>query len=253
MIIIHLLFDGTYESHAYMAPILIFDTNWSKSVTYSRRKFIINASVAMVFIGLRNFAFAEKATKDASRYALIHDETRCNGCNLCVSICHKLHHIPKNRARLAIARIPVKTDSGSVQNHFFRHSCQHCEDAPCIEVCPTNASYRDNNGIVRIDTAKCIGCSYCISACPYQVRYLDPQTQVADKCDFCAETRLAKGLIPICVKVCPENALIFGKEDSPAIRSWIKENKFYQYQLSGAGKPHIYRLARMPLLMEKNV
>ena len=225
--------------------INVLDINRDAHVIYSRRKFIMDMSATMVFIGLRNFSYAEGIVEDTSHYVLIHDEARCNGCNLCVSICHKLHHIPKNRARLAIARIPVKTGNGSIQNHFFRHSCQHCEDAPCIEVCPTSASYRDNNGIVRIDAAKCIGCSYCISACPYQVRYLDPQSHVADKCDFCAESRLAKGLPPICVKVCPEKALIFGKANSPVINNWMKENKFYQYQLKGAGKPHIYRLARM--------
>ena len=226
---------------------------WSREVGYTRRKFIISISTIMVFPDLQRSVFAAKATGMPSRYALIHDENRCNGCNLCVSICHKLHRTPKNSARLAIARIPVKTDNNIVSHHFFRHSCQHCENAPCIEVCPTGASYQDNDGIVRIDTAKCIGCSYCISACPYQVRYLNSETNVADKCDFCAQSRLAKGLIPICVKVCPENALLFGREDSPEISDWMKKNKFYQYQLNGAGKPHLYRLARMQPLMQEDI
>ncbi len=71
----------------------------------------------------------------------------------------------------------------------------------------------------------------------YQVRYLNPVTKVADKCDFCAESRLAKGFPPICVSACPEHALIFGREDSPEIQAWLQQNKYYQYQLPGAGKP----------------
>lgn len=94
-------------------------------------------------------------------------------------------------------------------------------------------------GVMSRDRAgrksQCIGCSYCIGACPYQVRYLNPVTKVADKCDFCAETRLAKGFPPICVSACPEHALIFGHEDSPEIQAWLQENKYYQYQLPGAG------------------
>ncbi len=136
---------------------------------------------------------------------------------------------------------------------FFRQSCQHCEDAPCIDVCPTGASWRDEQGIVRVEKSQCIGCSYCIGACPYQVRYLNPVTKVADKCDFCAETRLAKGFPPICVSACPEHALIFGHEDSPEIQAWLQENKYYQYQLPGAGKPHLYRRFGQHLIKKENV
>ena len=98
-----------------------------------------------------------------------------------------------------------------------------------------------------------IGCSYCIGACPYQVRYLNPVTKVADKCDFCAESRLAKGFPPICVSACPEHALIFGREDSPEIQAWLQQNKYYQYQLPGAGKPHLYRRFGQHLIKKENV
>ncbi|EOY7639980.1 thiosulfate reductase electron transport protein PhsB, partial [Escherichia coli] len=75
----------------------------------------------------------------------------------------------------------------------------------------------------------------------------------ADKCDFCAETRLAKGFPPICVSACPEHALIFGHEDSPEIQAWLQENKYYQYQLPGAGKPHLYRRFGQHLIKKENV
>ncbi|SQJ69700.1 putative oxidoreductase Fe-S subunit [Escherichia coli] len=112
---------------------------------------------------------------------------------------------------------------------------------------------RDEQGIVRVEKSQCIGCSYCIGACPYQVRYLNPVTKVADKCDFCAESRLAKGFPPICVSACPEHALIFGREDSPEIQAWLQDNKYYQYQLPGAGKPHLYRRFGQHLIKKENV
>ncbi|KEY49463.1 ferredoxin [Citrobacter amalonaticus] len=184
---------------------------------------------------------------------MIHDESRCNGCNICTRACRKTNHVPAQGSRLSIAHIPVSDNDNETLYHYFRQSCQHCDDAPCIEVCPTGASWRDENGIVRVDSSRCIGCSYCIGACPYQVRYLNPQTKVADKCDFCAESRLAKGFPPICVTACPEHALLFGREDSPDIQRWLQENNYYQYQLPGAGKPHLYRRFGQHLIKKDNV
>lgn len=222
-------------------------------VVCTRREFMIGSSAVIILAELQNYVFATSKKEVSSHYVLIHDETRCNGCNLCVSICHKFNHIPKGYSRLAIAKIPVKINDKVTLHYFFRHSCQHCENAPCIKVCPTGASYQDNDGIVQIATTKCIGCGYCVSACPYQVRYLNPQTNIADKCDFCAQTRLSKGLIPVCAKVCPENALIFGREDNPIISDWIKKNKFYQYQFGGTGKPKIFRLAHIHSLIQEDI
>lgn len=184
---------------------------------------------------------------------MIHDESRCNGCNICARACRKTNHVPAQGSRLSIAHIPVTDNDNETQYHFFRQSCQHCEDAPCIDVCPTGASWRDEQGLVRVEKSQCIGCSYCIGACPYQVRYLNPVTKVADKCDFCAESRLAKGFPPICVSACPEHALIFGREDSPEIQAWLQDNKYYQYQLPGAGKPHLYRRFGQHLIKKENV
>ncbi|RZH79808.1 thiosulfate reductase electron transport protein PhsB, partial [Staphylococcus aureus] len=111
-----------------------------------------------------------------------------------------LNKVPTGMARMDIAHIPLSLKEDNDKDQFLRHSCQQCEDAHWIAVCPTGASWRDeSNGIVRVNKEKCIGCSYCISACPYQVRYLNPVTHVADKCDFCLESRLQKGFPPICV------------------------------------------------------
>lgn len=222
-------------------------------MSFTRRKFVLGMGTVIFFTGSASSLLANTRQEKEVRYAMIHDESRCNGCNICARACRKTNHVPAQGSRLSIAHIPVTDNDNETQYHFFRQSCQHCEDAPCIDVCPTGASWRDEQGIVRVEKSQCIGCSYCIGACPYQVRYLNPVTKVADKCDFCAESRLAKGFPPICVSACPEHALIFGREDSPEIQAWLQDNKYYQYQLPGAGKPHLYRRFGQHLIKKENV
>lgn len=222
-------------------------------MTCSRRKFVIGLGSVALFTIPASRALAGNAVKAPARYVMIHDESLCNGCNLCTVACRKVNNVPTRGSRLGIAHIQLTSPEDGNKYHFFRQSCQHCDDAPCITVCPTGASFRDIDGVVRVNRETCIGCSYCISACPYQVRYLNPYTHVADKCDFCTETRLSKGFDPICVSVCPQKALIFGREDSQPIQQWLKEHDYYLYQLKGVGKPHIYRLLGESQLIKESV
>ncbi len=92
--------------------------------------------------------------------------------------------------------------------------CNHCENAPCVNVCPTGALYHVEGGIVRLDPELCIGCRACTRACPYNAIYIDPRTGKADKCTFC-EHLIEKGLEPACVAACPTGARIFGDLDDP--------------------------------------
>lgn len=231
------------------------DFLWGKGTRATTEEIcrLTSPETCVAAIGQAGEKLANTRQEKEVRYAMIHDESRCNGCNICARACRKTNHVPAQGSRLSIAHIPVTDNDNETQYHFFRQSCQHCEDAPCIDVCPTGASWRDEQGIVRVEKSQCIGCSYCIGACPYQVRYLNPVTKVADKCDFCAESRLAKGFPPICVSACPEHALIFGREDSPEIQAWLQQNKYYQYQLPGAGKPHLYRRFGQHLIKKENV
>ncbi|MGL4667295.1 MAG: 4Fe-4S dicluster domain-containing protein [Saezia sp.] len=178
-----------------------------------------------------------------NNYVMLHDEKRCIGCQACTAACKVVNDVPAgfNRVQVQI-RGPQKIGNGE-RFIFFRVSCQHCENAPCVSACPTGASYIDEHGAVRIHEDKCVGCDYCVAACPYHVRFINPITKMAEKCDFCSETRLAKGENPACVTVCPTDALLFGKSDDPNIQGWLKKHTedTYQYQLDGVGKPLIYR------------
>jgi Fe-S-cluster-containing dehydrogenase component len=93
--------------------------------------------------------------------------------------------------------------------------CQHCEDAPCVSVCPTGASYINNEGIVLVDRERCIGCKYCMTACPYHARIQDHETGEVEKCRFCVWHDDGSVPTPACVDTCVTNARIFGDLDDP--------------------------------------
>jgi len=111
-------------------------------------------------------------------------------------------------------------EKGSFPNtrRFFEVlRCNHCDDAPCVEICPTNALFRRPDGIVDFDGAACIGCDSCMQACPYDALYIDPETETAAKCNFCAH-RVDVGLQPACVIACPTEAIVHGDLDDPNSR-----------------------------------
>jgi tetrathionate reductase subunit B len=107
-----------------------------------------------------------------------------------------------------------------LKSFFVPKLCNHCENPPCVQVCPVGATFKTAEGVILVDKDYCIGCRYCIQACPYGARYLDPRTKTADKCTFCYH-RIKKGLLPACVEVCPTQARVFGdvrKQASPLRR-----------------------------------
>lgn len=172
-------------------------------------------------------------------YVMLHDEKKCIGCQACTVSCANSNNVPDGFSKV---QVQIKnTDNGRYR--FYRVSCQHCENAPCVSVCPTGASYVDDNGIVRVNENKCIACNYCMKTCHYHVRFLDPSTNSVDKCDFCVSSRLEKGEQPMCVTVCPTDALRFGKADSAEVKKWLQDYQadVYQEEKDGAGKAHVIR------------
>ena len=101
-----------------------------------------------------------------------------------------------------------------VKAFFVPKICNHCEKSVCSQVCPVGASYSTNDGVVLVDKERCIGCGYCVQACPYGTRFINPRTHTADKCTLCYH-RITKGLLPACVASCPTGARIFGDLKDP--------------------------------------
>ena len=179
----------------------------------------------------------------AHRWGFVVDTAACIGCGKCVVACKTENGVPFDEehtrtwierrtltssgavivqapdagiAGFADAPLPVAA-SEIVDSKFVARLCMQCELSPCTTVCPVGATYRTADGVILVDEARCIGCGYCVVACPYGARYLVPADArtptgvagVADKCTFCYH-RVTRGQQPACVEVCPVGARKFG-------------------------------------------
>jgi formate hydrogenlyase subunit 6/NADH:ubiquinone oxidoreductase subunit I len=119
--------------------------------------------------------------------------------------------------------------------------CNHCSDAPCVEICPTTALFKRDDGIVDFDTDRCIGCKSCMQACPYDALYIDPGDRTAQKCNYCVH-RVEVSLEPACVVVCPTEAIIAGDLDDPTtkIARWVANEELYQRAPEQGTKPNLW-------------
>src|SRR5205807_306990 len=153
------------------------------------------------------------------RYGFVIDHRKCIGCHACTVACKEENQVPLGTFRTWVKYVEKGTWPHT-RRYFSVLRCNHCDDAPCVTICPTVALYRRADGIVDFDGARCIGCKSCMQGCPYDALYIDPNTNTAAKCHYCAH-RLEVGLEPACVIVCPARAIIAGDLDAPhAPRPW---------------------------------
>jgi len=192
------------------------------------------------------------------KYAMIIDLEQCVGCDACTVAC-KLDN--ETGTDIRWSRV-VEEEAGCfphVRKVYIPLQCMHCEQAECVRVCPTGANYRDERGLVLIDYEKCIGCRYCMLACPYQARYFNegkkPPVGVpamandssrkgaVEKCDFC-EDRLSQGKLPRCVELCPYEARVMGDTEDPesSAAKLLREGNPVTLKPEGVFKPSIYYL-----------
>lgn len=147
------------------------------------------------------------------RYGFAIDQRTCIGCHACTVACKTEHQVPVGQFRTWVKYV----DQGTFPNNtrdFGVMRCNHCTDAPCVAICPTNALFKRDDGIVDFDSDRCIGCKSCMQACPYDAIYLDADTNTAAKCNFCAH-RVDNDLEPACVVVCPTHSIWVGDLDDP--------------------------------------
>lgn len=147
------------------------------------------------------------------QYVMVIDLHKCIGCHACTAACKQENFVPKGVHRSWV----TETEAGKypdVRSLKLPRLCNHCAAAPCLEVCPTGATYRTVDGTVQVNAEKCVGCRYCLAACPYDARFIDPVEHVASKCSFCYH-RITDGLMPACVSTCVGQARYFGDINDP--------------------------------------
>jgi Fe-S-cluster-containing dehydrogenase component len=171
------------------------------------------------------------------QYAIVTDLNRCVGCLSCTVACKAVNSVDIGSFWIKTLRIgPNPKSEGAVcpdvEMYFLTVQCQHCEDPECTKVCPTQASHKREDGTVQIDKSKCIGCQFCVMACPYNVRYLNEEERVVEKCTLC-EQKIAQGELPQCVTQCGGRARYFGDLDrgidtfeGPAPVDFTKEQNY---------------------------
>jgi len=160
------------------------------------------------------------------------DTTRCIGCGSCMRACRAENEVPEGYFRTWVERYEIDgrgqvhvdvalgqsanfdrdalpASAGREKSFFVPKLCNHCERSVCSQVCPVGASYQTKDGVVLVDDQRCIGCAYCVQACPYGTRFINPVTHVADKCTLCYH-RITAGMAPACVHVCPVGARMYG-------------------------------------------
>ncbi|WP_148571372.1 4Fe-4S dicluster domain-containing protein [Nocardioides caldifontis] len=142
------------------------------------------------------------------RYGFAIDQRTCIGCHACTVACKTEHQVPVGQFRTWVKYVDSGTFPDSKRD-FGVMRCNHCTDAPCGKICPTNALFTRDDGIVDFDSGACIGCKSCMQACPYDAIYIDDDTKTAAKCNFCAH-RIDDGLEPACVVVCPTHSIWVG-------------------------------------------
>jgi Fe-S-cluster-containing dehydrogenase component len=246
---------------------------------FTRRTFLKIAGLSAVGLPVRH-ALAGKREPDlrndpsglARRWAMAIDARRCPpGCRDCTAACHRVHNVPDFGNPKDEIQWIWKERFGDVfpaQDHRYIGAeikerpvvvlCNHCDDPPCVRVCPTKATFKRPDGIVMMDYHRCIGCRFCIAGCPYGARsmnFRDPRPfirelnpdfptrtkGVVEKCNFCVE-RLERGLLPACVEACREKAMTFGnlKNGDSEIRNLLRSRYSIRRRPELGTEPQVY-------------
>ncbi|MBI2865956.1 MAG: 4Fe-4S dicluster domain-containing protein [Chloroflexi bacterium] len=211
-------------------------------------------------------------------WAFVCDTTKCIGCGRCVAACKAENRVPPepHTTRTWVERYVI-SEQGQVyvdspeagmygfgsapanakyqgleirKTFFVPKLCNQCENPPCVRVCPVAATYMTDERVILVDQEACVGCRYCIQACPYGARYLVPphaqvtptgQVGVADKCTWCYH-RITKGLSPACVEACPVGARLFGDVRDPAspVARVLREQRVYVLKEALGTRPKVY-------------
>lgn len=200
---------------------------------------------------------------EGKKWGFVVDTEKCIGCAKCVKACKLENNVPLDEEvyRTWVERYVV-SGHGEVQidspkggldfqplderpgkQFFVPKLCNHCEHPSCVQVCPVGATYKTGDGVILVDRQRCVGCRYCIQACPYGARFFHPELHIVDKCTWCYH-RIVQGLSPACVQVCPMGARKFGNLEEPdsIVSAIIIRERVRVLKPNLGNKPQVYYL-----------
>ena len=199
------------------------------------------------------------------KFVMVFDLAKCDGCGKCTEACSKMHFVPPERQWIKVLRM---RDAEHTAPYFFPQPCYHCDNPPCTKVCPVDATFKRQDGVVLIDNERCIGCRFCMAACPYGARSFNwghpkdpPEAKeegyspehgfprrigTVEKCDFCPDMA-AKGMLPGCVAGCPMGAIYYGDQNEDAVtNSQGDTQRLSKLLLDRSGYRHLEELGTKP-------
>jgi Fe-S-cluster-containing dehydrogenase component len=197
------------------------------------------------------------------KFVMVIDLGKCKNARKCVEACQKGHHLPKSQEFM---KVYLLQDSDKSAPYWFPKPCFHCDNPLCVSVCPVGATYKRSDGIVLIDTERCIGCKFCMTGCPYSTRVFawkhypefdedkEPYSPEASspgkegtvaKCDFCPDL-IRVGKLPYCAQSCPMGVIYFGDIDEDSVTNGTETYKFSELIRDRAGYRYLEVLGTRP-------
>jgi len=185
------------------------------------------------------------------RWGMVIDLRKCVGCQSCTVSCMVENNIPEGFFRTVVSDYEVVRHDQSRRQPLPR-LCNHCEHPSCVTVCPTQATYQRDDGVVIIDNDVCIGCAACVQNCPYDARFINPETNTADKCTFCVH-RVDQGFLPACVETCVGGARVFGDLNDPEsdVSLLIKEHSVQTLKPATGNEPQVFYIGLDSYLQDR--
>jgi molybdopterin-containing oxidoreductase family iron-sulfur binding subunit len=199
-------------------------------------------------------------------FVMVIDLSKCRNARKCVSACSKMHFLEPGQEYI---KVFLMQDSEDTSPYWFPKPCFHCDAPACVNVCPVGATFKREDGVVLIDNERCIGCKFCMAACPYSSRVFNwrkpgllpdsnysPESSVPQKigtvgkCDFCPDS-FVSGILPDCVTACPNGVYYFGDKNEDVVTNGVESLRFselvknksaYRYMEELGTRPSVYYL-----------
>ncbi len=180
------------------------------------------------------------------RFAIVLDTSLCIDCKACTVACKAENEVPlgAENYRNWVTEEPLRGSYPNLGQSFSPSQCMHCGNTPCDHVCPTKATGVNQDGLVTVNYDKCIGCKYCMIACPYNARYYNEEKGAVDKCTFCAHRLYGDGRVPACVETCPTKVRVFGDLNDPhsEVSKLLAKRPYRVIKPEKGTKPYLFYL-----------